>query len=124
MKVEVGTAWDGDEGQGSSQLRLLSPTALSLEASNKCVTNTSFLLRGLSLPACPQGPLDPRLELSFMPLVLSLAGQCGTGGAAGKPRPPGPSVGGAMGAATGQVASPPLRAQALLWPPSQSGVSG
>lgn len=33
----------------------------------------------------------PWLELSFMPLVLSLVGQCRTGRAAGKPRPPGPS---------------------------------
>lgn len=45
----------------------------------------------VSLPALGWGPWTPRLELSFMPLVLSLAGQCGTGGAAGKPRPPGPS---------------------------------
>ena len=53
----------------------------------------SFSLRGLSFPACTRvGAMDPPwLELSFMPLVLSLVGQCRTGRAAGKPRPPGPS---------------------------------
>lgn len=45
----------------------------------------SWLPRGLSFPACT------RVGDSSVSLVLSLAGQCRTGGAARKPGPPGPS---------------------------------